>query len=198
MNERIYLLLIFVIFSSCDNQIGDTSDSRNINPLKTSENTLIEDKKIIKEVVEMRFFSSRHEKDTFILILKGDSIYDGTVDFIIISYNGDSIFNQTYNAVDLIGYGLTEMKNPTVYDYEQYILMRMNSFFSEDRFLKPAIDSNINYDSELEYLISEDTWGRIKGDTSSIGFIYHIKEESFIKIVFDKSKREVIQYDSCC
>ena len=134
-------------------------------------------------------FSDPIKKDTFQVEVSGKSLLDGLVYFKIISFSGNEIYKISFNANDLIGYGLSN--NPTNKEKEKFIKDRINKFFNKDNFMIPAIKNTDEYDQDFS---DKDIWLDIKSDPLAIGFYYLIGEEDNRIIAFSKKHKKVVMY----
>jgi hypothetical protein len=142
-----------------------------------------------------RTFSDLETKDTFSIQLTGNSISEGTVSFTIRNNKDELIFEEKFPSTYLIGYGLIEIKDPTIEQEEQYIRKRVSEFFNEDNFIQPAIEETDEFDSD--YSIQED-WIIIKSDQTSVGFYYLVGEGAGCRIAYSKKLKRTIKYFCCC
>ena len=149
--------------------------------------------KVLKIIESTHVFSSNSEMDTFRLTLKGKSISVGKVLFEIISSEGKRIHHEIIESNLLIGYGLLGIENPTEMDKSNYIIKRMNEFFSIDNFSTPAIPEDEQFDEDYH---KKDSFYRIKGNLNSISFMYKIGEGDIRRIAFLDNK--VIIFWNCC
>jgi hypothetical protein len=148
--------------------------------------------KLLHEIKTFHNFSSRIEKDTFILKLTGQNIIDGMITFEIVQSSSKIIYKSEFKAVELIGYDYSEEKR---FSKKEYILKRMNEFFNETNFTYPAISKNEKYDSDYS---DKKNWEEIKADSSAIGFTFLLGEENSKSIAYSKKIKKVIEYFHCC
>jgi len=150
----------------------------------------------IHMVQKEAYFSSTNSKDKFKIELQGKDILSGVVKFEIFTSQGKSIYSVMFESKRLLGYGLAE--NATKSQREQFIINRMDTFFSDGNFIKPAIDSKLDFDPEDFDLIDRNTWSEISENKESIGFQYTLGEEDMTWIVYLKKSNKVIKYKACC
>jgi hypothetical protein len=151
------------------------------------------EKKILHKVEKEHYFSSAESKDTFQILLTGDSIIDGEVVFRILSTAGDTIFTESFPSNYLIGY--ESIEEDTAEKKEEYILQRMSGFFDEKNFSQPAIGENESCDADYSDC---KIWDVIRKDRTAIGFHYLVGEEKGCKIAYSKILKRVVTYFCCC
>lgn len=162
----------------------------NVTPTKTTS------AKVNHQVTKSHEFSKPGKKDLFSISLTGKTILDGDVVFKIVAYNNKTIYEDKFKANFLVGNGPPESyaKPMTVKQQEDYIIKRMNEFFAEKNFKKPAI----TMETLDTYNISKAIWDDIKADKSSIGFIYTIGKENTKHIAYHKKSGKAVMYFNCC
>ena len=153
----------------------------------------VAEKKILHKVEKEHYFSSAESKDTFQILLTGDSIIDGEVVFRILSTAGDTIFTESFPSKYLIGYDSIE--DDSTQKKEEYILQRMNEFFDEENFSQPAIGENESCDADYSDC---KIWDILKKDQTAIGFYYLVGEERGCNIAYSKILKKVVTYFYCC
>ncbi|MEQ9166646.1 MAG: hypothetical protein RLO12_10340 [Fulvivirga sp.] len=147
------------------------------------------------ENVVYRYFSNTSTKDKFTISISGTSITEGTMKFIISTFDGLTIHLEEHPSTYLIGYGLVSSTPPTPKEEEEYIRKRVNDFFNDDNFSSPAIEENEHF--EIDYSNEED-WNDIISDQTAVGFYYLIGEESGCQIAYSKKRRKIVTYYCCC
>lgn len=140
-------------------------------------------------------FSSPEKFDTFILVGTGNDTLSSPMVFLIISSNGDTLWRDSFQSMDLIGYGLisTERNNITDEQKRAYIAHRIRTFFDDREYFHPAIAEN---DTNASFSPDESVWEAIRNDSASVGFHYLIGEENNRNIAFCTSLRRVVVYSS--
>ncbi|MER2998548.1 hypothetical protein [Pontibacter populi] len=148
---------------------------------------------IIKQSVKQHAFSDPATKDTFKVTLEGDSVQTAKVTFEIHNSKGEQIYLEQFDAIDLINYDLPENANPA--DWDKFILNRIDTFFEEENFVTPAIQSGMEFDP---YYADETAWEDIKSDSNSIGFYYLLGKEDGRWIAYSEALQKVVMYFNCC
>ena len=151
-------------------------------------------KNVIYKVEGEHYFSNTESKDTFQIVLIGNDIINGEVNLIILSTAGDTIFTESFPSRYIIGYGLFGEED-TKEKKESYILKRMNEFFDEGNFSRPAIRENESCDPDYSDC---EIWDLLKKDQTTIGFHYLIGEERSCSIAYSKVLNRVVKYFCCC
>jgi len=186
---KIQLLILGILTTlsfttKTDTQTNDINVGQS--EIKTTDTVLYKN-----EVIQ--YFSSTADKDTFKIIVTGQSIKDGQFRFQIITKDGEIILDENYETTMLLDYGLKP--NPTDKETEEYIKTRIDNFFTDDKFHQPAISKFDTFDEDYS---KKEIWDDIISDQNSIGFYYLIGEEDGRHIAFSKRLRKVVLYYNCC
>jgi hypothetical protein len=144
--------------------------------------------KVLINKIFMHPFSDPIRSDKFTLSITGKSILKGKVTFRIINFSGKQIFKEVYNPEDLLGDMADDLTTKQKIDT---IRNRMNHFFDEWNFVKPAIDPTEKYEEDEADL---KIWKDIKSDTNAIGFIYSMYYESTFGIAWSRKNHKVVQF----
>lgn len=143
-------------------------------------------------------FSSPDTRDLFSIKLEGSTLIASTAVFTITSARGIVLHRETFSAVSLIGYQLDANEiNSRPEQADSIIRQRVQTFFADAQFHQPAIASTDTFDSDLS-LINESTWLKLRADQTAIGFSYLVGEEDNRSIAYDKKRRRIVVYFSCC
>lgn len=174
----IIIILVMVVISSI-----------SINP------QIKNDKNIIYRVEKKHKFISNEDAVSFKITLSGKDTLSGVIKFEVTTHNNNSIYNDEFPAIDLIGYGLTEDNEHKFMHKDSciYIIERMNNFFSEENFLTPAIHKGETFVPDFS---EEKIWNDIASDSTAIGFYYLVGEENNKQIAYSKKKAKVVVYKS--
>lgn len=194
---KIHLLILGLLtFVNCSTKSDNTtivqtdSLAKDIDIKQTEINKL--DSVLYKREL-LHQFSSTLEKDTFKIVVTGESLKDGQFKFQIIKKNGQLILDESYETTLLLDYGLKV--NPTEKEMEQHIKTRIDNFFNEDNFHSPAISKTDTFDENYG---EREIWDDISSDQTAIGFHYLIGEEDGRQIAFSKKSGKVVLYYHCC
>ena len=141
----------------------------------------------------LHYFSSTTDKDSFKIVVTGQSLKKGQFRFQIITKDGLSILDEDYKTTMLLDYGLKN--NSADKEIEEYIRTRIDNFFSNDNFHQPAISSSETFDEDYG---KKEIWDDIIADQTSVGFYYLIGEENGRHIAFSKKLGKVFLYYNCC
>ena len=142
--------------------------------------------------IETHFFSDVSKKDTFKLILTGDSLRTSGVVFSIISYNGEQIYYDSFGGEDLIG--IRNIENPTLSEVENSIRSKVSIFFNDSNFANankiPAVATCGDHG-----IPDSVNWFDIHRDKSVVGFHYFFEGEIDDKyIAWSKKQHKVVIY----
>lgn len=193
---KIQLLILGLWILSCSTKT-DTQTITQADTLTNESNAGQPEIKTINTVLykseALHYFSSTVEKDTFKIIVTGQSIKDGQFKFQIITKAGQLILDESYETTMLLDYGLKDKPNDN--EIEEYIKARIDKFFNEDNFHQPAISKTDTFDKDYS---EKEIWDDIIADQTSIGFYYLIGEEAGQQIAFSKKLGKVVSYFNCC
>lgn len=174
----------------CSTRPEHKTIDKTVDSISTKEQGTVDKKAIIYKNVTLHNFSSPVDLDTFKIYVTGKTIKDGEFTFKIVTSKGETILEEKYQSLYLVDFGFDERLGTE----EEYIKKRLDSFFSEEHFKKPAITDQTfdgNYSDKA-------IWEDIRSDKTSIGFKYLIGKEDGRHIAYSKSKRKVVMYFNCC
>lgn len=182
--------IIFAIFLilSCSRAKNSNGGGAKISPKQKSDTSLV----LLKNEV-LHNFSSPSGKDTFRIQVTGPSITKGQVRFQIVTHDNKIIYDENFTTDWLLGYGVEG--DTTQSQKENYITNRIDNFFTEKNFLKPAIHQTDRYDADYS---DKTAWDDIKSDPTAIGFYYLIGKEDGRRIAYSKRLKKVLLYFNCC
>jgi hypothetical protein len=198
MKILLYGICISIILISCN---GEKSKYSKIKLSKANKDSLSHPvtgrnhflkfgQKTLLSNITPHLFSSNSKKDTFKLILTGDSICTATAIFSIISYTGKRIYADTFYSTELF---FIEDSVLAPSQQEAGIRERVKTFFEDSAFSTPAINPGEEANTEDPLL-----WEEIKSDKTAIGFNYHYGEEDDQCIAYSKKQHRVLIYWGCC
>lgn len=183
-------LLIIALLTTLSCTTKKDTQTKDINVGLTETETI---DTVLYKSETLHHFSSATDKDSFKIVVTGQSIKDGQFRFQITTKDGRIILDETYGTTMLLDYGLKA--NPTDNEIEEYIKTRIDKFFNEDNFHQPAIAVDDKFDEDYT---KREVWDDIIADQTSIGFYYLIGEEDGRQIAFSKKLGEVVLYYNCC
>ena len=138
-------------------------------------------------------FSSVSEEDTFRIYVAGSSITKGEFHFQIITSKNKVIYDESLETTWLLDFDADG--DTTENEKENYIRRRIEDFFDEDNFMKPAISASDSYEADYSDKL---IWDEIKSDSTSIGFYYLVGKEDGRRIAYSKRSKNVVLYYNCC
>ena len=207
------LLLMFTVVSCSSNYEEEentnkvtTSTTTNVNNNSKNSNVVTQQVNTTSKNVKTNFnkkvekkhaFSRPDKTDTFVITLTGKEINKADVNFKIVSYNGKTIYNQNFKSDFLIGFGPDpkNVKPLTQKQQSDFIIKRINEFFADTNFKKPAIINGTTLDPNYS---DPKIWNTIKADKTAIGFHYLLGKEDGRYIAYDKKTNKVVMYMNCC
>jgi hypothetical protein len=190
--------LLFMILSCINrkNELDQTIHIKDANELKIENLTekIKNDSSILLINSIEREFSNPKTADKFTVSIIGKNLLEGEMIFKITNSDGRVLLNEKYPSSYLINqYALDE--NSTDKEKENDIRKRVTEFFTDDKFLTPAINDNELFDSDYS---DKTIWSDVKSDSTSIGFYYLIGLETGCKIAFSKKNNKIVKYFCCC
>ncbi|WKZ58819.1 MAG: hypothetical protein QY309_13180 [Cyclobacteriaceae bacterium] len=195
MKNQLLILGLWTLLScttKSDTQTFTQADTLNndINVEQTEVKTI---DSVLYKSETLHYFSSTTDKDSFKIVVTGQSLKNGQFRFQVITKDGQVILNESYETTMLLDYGLKA--NSTDSEIEDYIKTRIDKFFNADNFHQPAISKTDTFDEDYG---DKEIWDDIISDQTSIGFYYLIGEEDGRQIAFSKKKGKVVLYYNCC
>ncbi|QNH63135.1 hypothetical protein [Hymenobacter sediminicola] len=146
----------------------------------------------LKTVRSRHVFSAPASPDEFRLTLRGKDVLTGEITFTITDAAGQVIFREILTPADLEASMVNEMKTPTVTpaEREAYIRRRMDEFFAEKNFRKPALAAKDTYQ---EGGADRATWEDIQKRPDAVGFVYLVGKEDRRRIAYSPRTKQVVQ-----
>jgi len=159
--------------SSCINTEREVGTSKNndrvFTPTPEANRGRVSERTVLRTVNAAHSFSNPKTKDKFVLQLRGTKIATSQAYFIIVGPTGDTLRKEMMPSTALINErNLDDPQAATVRDKEIAILQGMNSFFSEDRFVQPAVARTATQPENVD----AQTWTSVKEDARAVGFDY--------------------------
>jgi len=136
-------------------------------------------------------FSDAFKNDYFKLTINGSRLIDADAAFEILDPNGRRIYLEEFTA-DMLLEPEKEGEELTNQQKEDYIKKRVNDFFKEDNFYRPAIDLTEEFD--IDYNPDLKGWQLIRGDRTAIGFEYRIGISNTKRIAWVKNWKKMLIY----
>ena len=167
------VLAALLFQTSCITTERETATSKNdpkvFSPTPSNQRTRLTERSVLNTVRSTHYFTSNKQRDNFVLLLQGPKILNAQARFIIINATGDTIRSEVMPATALLSD--RDLVNPsaaTIRDKEIAILRAMNVFFSNDRFIQPAIPRAAAQPADVDTVV----WSAIRDDNKAIGFDY--------------------------
>ncbi|MGI4870618.1 MAG: hypothetical protein ACRYFX_05500 [Janthinobacterium lividum] len=124
---------------------------------------------VLNTVRTTHFFSDPGKADAFVLQMRGPRILTSQVHFFIVSSHGDTLRHEVLPArIFLDDPALRDNAAASVRDREISILRGMNSFFTADKFVQPAVPADSHQPAELDTKV----WTSLRNDPTAVGFDY--------------------------
>ncbi|WP_400193728.1 hypothetical protein [Hymenobacter sp. B81] len=206
MTRRTHLLLLSGLLAACsapnDRSTSapvTTTDSTDVaapEPLDTATASVAHAQSdTLKAVRARHLFSSPSAPDLFQLVLRGDSLLSSEATFSITAADGTVIFRETLSSADLEAALVYEMTRPgaTKAEREAYLRRRMDEFFAEKNFRRPAIGPQENYQPGLT---DRATWDDLRRRPDAWSFRYLVGKEDGRRIAWSPLKKQVVRYGS--
>ena len=141
-----------------------------------------------------KLFSHPNKKDNFSISIIGENILSAKMIFKITDSSGVELWNEIHPSDVLInGYIIDE--NTTNGEKISMIENRVSSFFDDENFIFPAINSSDIFDRDYSNL---EIWNDIKSDQKAIGFYYLIGLEEGCRLAYSKTQKKIVKYFCCC
>jgi len=178
-----YVAIISLLFLSCNGGNGSAIDKKN-SAVSETNNVSKANEKVLLTNITTHFFSDISKKDTFKLILTGDSLRNAAAHFAIISYSGKLIYYDEFGGEDLSG--IENIENPIKY--------KASIFFNDSNFVAankvPAIATCGDHG-----IPDSVNWFDIHSDKGVIGFHYFFEGEVDDNyIAWSKKQQRVVVY----
>ncbi|MFC6997603.1 hypothetical protein [Rufibacter roseus] len=197
LKTRILWLLVLLIgckqSTDTTTTVQDEPNFTTTSPTTTGEK--VSTKRLLHVVQRTHPFSKPEQPDYFRLLLRGDSITAGQVQFTITTREGTVIHNEVFQAADLEAALVNEMEKPaaTTREREAFIIKRMEEFVQPADFVTPAIAANMPPDTAF---VTLSYWNQLQERENTIGFKYLLGKEDGRLLVFDPEKKKAVRYGS--
>lgn len=145
----------------------------------------------LKTVRQRHTFSAPGSPDLFQLTLRGKDVVSGEATFTITDATGQVIFREMLAAADLEAAMVYEMKTPTatLAEREAYIRRRMDEFFAEKNFQRPAVPAQAPYQPGQT---DRATWDDLRQRPDAVSFQYLVGKEDRRRIVWSPRSKQVV------
>ncbi len=180
MKLNIFLIIIGLLYlTGCSSEPKDGSSQSQA-------------KEELKSVTKP--FSDIEKLDTFKVVLSGDKPKNMRLKFSIISYKGQEIYTQHFEAKTLIDqYKQTvDLKN----EDKQVAFMKkeFDMFFDDENFLEPAVTETEHAD---QFVPDKAFFAELK-QSGLNGFMYQMGQENKVYIAWSRAQNKVKIYYKCC
>ncbi|KAA9338384.1 hypothetical protein F0P96_05995 [Hymenobacter busanensis] len=174
----------------------DSADARPVEPMDTTSASVANAQSdTLKAVRTRHLFSSPTAPDLFQLVLRGDSLLSSEATFTITAADGTVIFRETLSSADLEASMVYQMTKPgaTKAEREAYVRRRMNEFFADKNFRKPAVGSTDIYQPGT---VDRAVWDDLRRRPDAVGFSYLVGKEDGRRIAWSTLRKQVVRYGS--
>ncbi|HET9502788.1 MAG TPA: hypothetical protein VFO93_04565 [Hymenobacter sp.] len=166
-----------------------TKDPRSVYVPPSSTGRRVSGATVLNTVRASHAFSDPKTKDNFVLQLRGPRILTSRVHLIVLSAQGDTLRHEVMPARALLaGSTAQDSKMATVRDQEIAILRRMNNFFAEDHFTRPAVPGTAAQPAELD----AKAWDSLRADPNAIGFDYPGAAGNDMRLAYSRQLRRAV------
>lgn len=142
-------------------------------------------------------FSSPGSPDAFSLVVRGASVLTGEATFTITTASGQVIFREVLSAPDLEAAMVYEMQGPTATQEEReaYVRRRIQEFFADKNFRRPAVASAATFPDSTEAPTGTDraAWDNLRRRPEAIGFQYLLGKEDRHTIAWSPLRKQVVR-----
>lgn len=184
-------LIVLAFLTGCATKHDAGNPDEKQAEISAAETASVKEEVLYKNEIAHEF-SSPNEMDLFRIQLTGRSIPEGEITFEIRSQARGIIYQESFPAIYLLGYGYA---GETDEEAANYIKGRIDDFLDTAQFSKPAISEMDSFEEEYS---EKAIWEDIASDSTSIGFYYHVGEENGRHIAYSKKRKKVVVYFSCC
>lgn len=146
----------------------------------------------LKTVTKRHVFSNPGAPDVFKLEMRGKDILTGKATFTVTDASGQVIFREMLAAEDLEAAMVYEMKTPTATaaEREAYVRRRMDEFFADKNFQKPALTAKATYPTDNS--IPRTAWDDLLKRPDAVSFSYLVGKEDRRRIAWSPGAKQVV------
>lgn len=187
-------LLLSLSLASCLNtekEIGTTDkDPRaTYTPPTPAERSRMTSSTVLNTVQGSHVFSDPTRPDKFVLQLRGLRILSGQVHLIVINAGGDTLRHEVLPARALLSEAaLADPAAASTRDKEIAILKRMNTFFSPESFVQPAVTPLAEQPAEFNTA----AWQALRADPTAVAFDYPGRDGNGQRLTYSKLLHRVL------
>ncbi|MCR5888837.1 hypothetical protein LRS06_13900 [Hymenobacter sp. J193] len=203
MMRATFLLAPLLLAAACSSPASEqtsatpsTAATSPAEPLDTTRAPSIDAQADTLKVVRRRHeFSTPGQPDLFMLALRGTDITTGEATFTITSATGTVIFREVLPAADLEASLVYSMTGPTAskQEREAFIRKRMDVFFEEKQFGKPAVPASGSAPADTE---DKAAWQDLQKRPEALRFTYLVGKEEQRRIAWSPLRKQVIRLAS--
>ena len=187
--RRFISLLLILSLAGCDRQKPQQSTAQAPEAAELNMDQLF-------SLQKSHIFSKPSAPDTFTVEVTGKDLLTATVYFRITSPDGKVIYNEQFATNYLIDYGIMDSSQKITDETRRaYIQERLNRFFDETNFRKPAIKATQRYD---DYNTSRELFDELKANPSAWSFFYRLGKEDGRYIAWSEKFKRVMMFYNCC
>lgn len=139
-------------------------------------------------------FSNQAAPDVFTLVLRGSDLLSGEATFSITTATGEVIFREILTSPDLEAALVYEMKTPTATQAEReaYVRRRVQEFFAERNFQRPALASTATYPTPAPNSPDRATWNDLRQRPATVRFDYLVGKEDRRHLAWSPLSKQVV------
>ncbi|WP_324676144.1 hypothetical protein [Hymenobacter sp. GOD-10R] len=194
------------LFAACSSS-PDTRQATSTTSAATDTNTAAEpmdtaratkvnaQSDTLKVVRRKHLFSSPSSPDQFMLTLRGTNLLSAEASFTITDASGQVIFREVLTAPDLEASMVYEMQgsSATQAEREAFVKKRMEEFFADKNFQKPALAKSERYQPGQ---LDRATWDDLQRRPDATSFRYLVGKEETRRIAWSPLKKQVVKLGS--
>ncbi|MDU0371920.1 hypothetical protein ACFPAF_16080 [Hymenobacter endophyticus] len=141
-------------------------------------------------------FSAPGTPDVFSLVLRGSSVLSSEAAFTITTAGGEVIFREMLTSSDLEAAMVYEMTGPTATQNEReaYVRKRVQEFFAEKNFKRPAVPKSAIFPGATEAPAGLDraAWDDLRSRPAAVAFQYLVGKEDRRTVAWSPLRKQVV------
>ncbi|TGD79036.1 hypothetical protein [Hymenobacter wooponensis] len=173
---------------------SDTDSAQTVaEPMDTARPAAVNAQSDTLKVVRKRhIFSAAATPDVFTLALRGPNLLSSEAVFTITTASGQVIFREVLTAPDLEAALVYEMKGPTATQAEReaYVRRRLDEFFADKNFQRPAVPAAATYQPGLA---DRAAWDDLHRRPDALSFHYLVGKEDLRVIAWSPLRKQVVR-----